>query len=211
MPPEPQRQLIRLPRPLGTLLVAFAIAVVGFGARFGIPLYKQQRVLREISDGGGWIETRKQGPAWLRRWIGDDRMQVFEEVLFVQVSNPEFNDSGMAHLAVLTRLTHLDLSGTRVTDAGLAHLRELTRLVALDLDGTDITDAGLVHLRGLANLQQLDLSATKVTDAGIDHLKGLSRLIELGLEYDEVTEAGIDRVTQALPNLAVQRDRPFVR
>jgi beta-lactamase regulating signal transducer with metallopeptidase domain len=103
-------------------------------------------------------------------------------------------DTGVAHLAGLTRLLLLDLEGTKITDAGLEHLRGLSELQYLRLKSTPVTDAGLAYLKGLTGLSALNLQDTGITDVGLEHLKGLTRLQALDVSGTRVTDAGMVHV-----------------
>jgi hypothetical protein len=72
-------------------------------------------------------------------------------------------DDGLAHLAAVTGLSHLDLRECeQVSDAGLEHLSRLTGLLHLDLSiCRQVSDAGLAHLSGLTGLSHLDVSICK--------------------------------------------------
>ena len=109
----------------------------------------------------------RQWPDWLRRWIGDEQMTVFDVVERAQLSGRPVTDPDVAHLRGLTSLHFVALGRTHVTDAGLRYFRELTGLQGAGFDGTQITDEGLLHLSGLTNLQFLTLDDTRITDAGL--------------------------------------------
>ena len=49
----------------------------------GLPIYWQQVAIREIERLGGNITVRKRGPEWLRRWIGNDRIKIFDDAEIV--------------------------------------------------------------------------------------------------------------------------------
>ena len=73
----------------------------------------------------------------------------------------------------MTGLEYLSLESTRATDADVAHLAVLAKLTHLDLGyNPGVTDAGLKHLTGLRRLTGLLLYGTKVTDDGVAEMKG---------------------------------------
>src|SRR5262245_32333634 len=137
---------IWLPRPLWIGLASAVLVVVTVGWRFGWPIYRQQVAIREIERAGGTIRVSPRGPAWLRRWVSEDRMKAVDFVEGVYLSNSRATDATLRHLRAMTRLQSLCLANTRVTDAGLAQLKHLTSLKNLDLDRTGVTDAGMVHV-----------------------------------------------------------------
>ena len=128
------------------------------------------------------------GPAWLRKFLGDD---YFADVTQVGLTGQEVTDAWLEHLKGLTQLQELSLGGTRVSDAWLEYLKGLTKLHALSLYNTQVSDAGLVHLKGLTQLQRLYLFNTQVSDAGLEHLKGLNQLQWLLLNGTKVSDAGL--------------------
>ena len=139
-------------------------------------------------------------------------------------------DVSLAHIAVLRRLTQLNLSGTRVTNAGVCRLPQLLNLRALNLWGTTtgdpllaqladsnslrllgmpytkISDAGLEHLVGIETLESLYVSGTAISDAGVRHLKRMTALRELDVAETKMTRAGIDELRAALPMCKIASD-----
>ncbi len=104
----------------------------------------------------------------------------------------EITSAGMAHLAGLTHLRKLSLNRTAVDDAGLAHLAALPTLTELSLVGNaGVTDAGAAHLARCPALKVLQLQDTRVGDQGLAHLKAARELRELRLDGSRVTERGM--------------------
>lgn len=145
--------------------------------------------------------TRARWPAreWLERRFGVD---LFTEVVYVDLSATAVVDLDLARLHGLPRLRFLSLANAHVTDAGLQSLVRLTRLERLDLSGTKATDACLPLLAKLFNLVELRLGstmstlgrldqATLVTDAGLRHLRPLKRLKRLDLSGTQISDAGL--------------------
>lgn len=215
------------------LLATVVLVVVGTALRFGIPIYRQHQVIREVEVLGGWVSTVKGGPDCLRRQVGDDWMKVFDDVNgihldHVQVTDTELahlygltnleqleldytqiTDAGLGHLKSLTNLKFLFLTSTKVTDAGLEQLKSLTKLQILGLNCTEVTDTGLEHLKTLTNLEWVQLNGTRVTDAGLAPLKNLTNLDTLDLDNPPVTDAGIANLKRALPRLRIFTRRFF--
>ena len=89
---------MKLPRPLRVLFVAIAVVVLGVGLRFGLPIYRQQRAVREIEQLGGFIvETSPLGPDWLREFIGEERLTPFDYVTGVTRTRPLSNLEAPEH------------------------------------------------------------------------------------------------------------------
>jgi hypothetical protein len=110
--------------------------------------------------------------------------------------------AGLAHLAGMAGLTHLQLNGTLVDD--LAPIQRLTRLRVLNLAETPLDDAGLAPVRGLAALERLDLRDTRVTDDGLASLIGLMSLRDLNLSNTRITDHGLPHLAglKSLEHLA---------
>ncbi len=73
------------------------------------------------------------------------------------------SEQGIAHVAALKRLTHLNLHGQNASDANCAQLAKLPRLTNLALSGEKLTDAGLAALKPLTNLTALHLWDVAIT------------------------------------------------
>ena len=98
--------------------------------------------------------AKPPGPAWLRRWIGDEP---FRDVVQVVLSGDRVKDDDLALLEDLPRLRFVMLYRTmNITDAGLSHLRGQRRLLSLNVHRNPrIGDAGLAHVRDLTALEDL--------------------------------------------------------
>src|SRR5262245_9290919 len=223
-PPRPRRW-----NPLSLRMYLAVLVTIGVAstAYVGVRLHRQHVALREIKRLGGFVITEPGGPAWLRSVLGNDRMRMFDNVVYVELGRTrasdatlatisclkgmsglslggtEISDAGLAHLKGMTNLHNLLLVNTRVTDAGLAHLKGLTRLQYLVLDRTDVTDAGLVPLEELTGLKDLSLGSTRVSDASLVRLAGLTRLQYLWLGDTQVTDAGAAELQAALPQAKI--------
>jgi hypothetical protein len=77
---EPSRFSMRLPRPLWIGVAAVVLVVVAAGLQVGTPMYGQHVAICEIERLKGIVTTKKGGPAWLRRWLGDERMRMLDDV-----------------------------------------------------------------------------------------------------------------------------------
>jgi hypothetical protein len=101
-------------------------------------------------------------------------------------------DFGIAKLASLKQLRHLDVSGASITVNGiktLAAFRELRRLSLWNVKGVD--DRAAAPLESLANLTSLDLSNTPI---GNDTLRRLAKLPNLRRLYVSETNITPDAV-----------------
>jgi hypothetical protein len=112
-------------------------------------------------------------------------------------------DAGLAHVARIKTLEHLEIGGRKITDRGLAQLATLPNLESLVLRFVGVTDAGLAHLASLANLKSLTTGCGPgVTDAGLARLAGLKKLETLEIHNcPGITDAGIQVLSR---NTALQ-------
>src|SRR5689334_9957550 len=75
-PPEPRRFSIRLPHQRWILL-ATVILIIAYGVlSIWIPYYREQQIVQKIEGWGGRVQRTKGGPYWLRRLVGNERMDV---------------------------------------------------------------------------------------------------------------------------------------
>ena len=127
----------------------------------------------------------------------------FKNLEYLNLYEAAVSDAGLAHLAELTNLKHLDFGiNSGITDRGLAHLKGLINLRHFAVISEDITDAGLGHLEGLVNLEHLQLSGADITDDGLVHLKTLKNLVHLDLDSTLISDAGLVHLAKdKLPNL----------
>jgi hypothetical protein len=203
--PEPRRMSIRLPRPLWIGLFTGVLIVTATVLQIILPIWRQQRAIREIQRLGGRIVIENGGPEWLRARVGDEHMKYFDRVVKADLTVKAVDDSTLRHVATLDNLQSLWLGNSRITDDGLVHLRRMTQLEQLWLGNTRVTDAGLVQLKALGRLHELSLGNTDVSDAGLAHLQGLRALQRLSLGNTRVTEAGVVELQRALPGVQIEK------
>lgn len=114
-------------------------------------------------------------------------------------SCPHVTDAHLIPLSDLIHLKFLNFSNSQITDAGLASLGKLASLEVLDINGCkNITDRGLEHLKKMTTLQKLNCSSNgQITPQGLVHLASLPALKSLNLmsckniSKNDVTNAGI--------------------
>ncbi|MCA9023536.1 MAG: hypothetical protein KDA74_25480, partial [Planctomycetaceae bacterium] len=96
---------------------------------------------------------------------------------FLNLSNSQIDDVGLAHLSGLTKLkkfyAHLN---PKITDEGVKSLSGMPELELLTLGRTGITDVGLKQIAGYEKLIRLDIYNTRITDAGLEYLTKLKHL-----------------------------------
>jgi len=121
--------------------------------------------------------------------------------------HPPFTAKGMAQLAEMQSLEHLDLPNFAMTDECLAHVCKLENLEYLWIGcstNSPITDAGLKHLAKLGRLERLFVGGTGITDEGMPHIAALSHLKGLllasapGVTNDGLAKLGALKSLQTL-------------
>lgn len=151
------------------LTVVTLIAVWLMLVRWDISSRDDARLLRQEIEGR------------IQALIGQGRVNLSSDSLFVQVARPDFDDAALQTLIAQTPLLDraearfflLDLSGTSITDKGLEQLAGLHQLEFLYLDGTKITTDGLKVINQMPKLQVLSVRQTAVP---IEHLNGLRQV-----------------------------------
>jgi hypothetical protein len=195
---------LRLPHPLLLFLLTVILVIAGAGLRFGIPAYHRWsavKQLREYADIGG---MRRVGPEWLREFVGQSRMDAFDDcdgsIWFSQ--NPQR----------FGRLSPLIAGGFGlgapppvIDDSHLECIRNLPNLKEVHLACTDVSDGGIEPLSRLSKLEKLSLDATDVSDGCVPLLKRLPNLRELSLRGTRVSKAGVEKLERAIPGLRVTR------
>jgi len=101
-------------------------------------------------------------------------------------------DAGLAKVARLKKLRHLDLSGAVITPSGLKALSSLPELQRLSLwNVASVDDSAAPYLETLGALTSLDLSNTSIGDATLARLAKMSALRRLYVSETRVTAAGL--------------------
>lgn len=88
---------------------------------------------------------------------------ISKQVVWLKLSDSDFNDEQMAVIAQMQYLSKLYLDQTSVTDEGLAQLQGLEHLKYLNLVGTKVSKSGLETLEKLPALAQLFIFQTATT------------------------------------------------
>ena len=140
------------------------------------------------------------------------RLGVSTEYLSVDATSvgPGWDRGRLALLRpIATSIAWLNLSNTTTDDSSLAVLESMSRLTRLHLAHTRVTDAGLQHLGRMPYLEYLNLVGTAVGDEGLRALEHLSRLRAVYLWGTRVTDSGVERLHRALPRATVQLGAPL--
>jgi hypothetical protein len=207
--PKLRHFLPPLPGPLAIGALAAVVIIIAVGLRIGVAIYHQHAAIREVERVGGQFDTEPREPQWLRQFVGEERMEQFDAVVYVDLEGSDATDATLNYIASLPDLEYLSLSDTRVSDWGLSRLSELTRLQWLDLDGTQVTDRGLASLKSLRALRSLRLRSTQVSGAGLPQLVGLAGLQELYLDDTAEADAGVADLLRAMPDLKINPPIPM--
>lgn len=86
-----------------------------------------------------------------------------EQVVWLKLSDSDFNDQQMMVLKQMPHLSKLYLDNTSITDKSLVQLQGLKHLKYLNLVNTNISATGLASLQELPALEQLFIFETKTT------------------------------------------------
>jgi hypothetical protein len=157
------------------------------------------------------------GPAWLRKWVGDEyfrsvvavylndtkpsigkaeldqlvRLPRIRQLVFVEA--PAIEDKDLTSLA--EQLQELQFIHTRISGAMLTFLPNPGRLKDLCLRESEVDDAALEQIEKMTALQVLWLDSTHVTDAGLAHLQYLHNLRNLMLDNTQISDVGLRYLT----------------
>ena len=137
--------------------------------------------------------------------IGDDGLALvarLRNLRWLNLSNSEFSNAGIARIAESSSIEDLILYSTSVTDAGLRTLTRCPNLKSLNLRNTNVSNVGLIQLSDIQTLEELSLSFIPA----ISTLKNLASLKRLQLS--DVTNDEITIVQRRLPDVEVVLIRP---
>ena len=115
LPPHRSRWI---PLSLKLFVAILGLLFVGSALWIGIPAHRQHVAIREIERLGG-ATGHAGGREWLRAWLGDQRMKMFDDVIDVNLYGKEATDATLAHLSRLASLQTLSLAGSDVSDMEL--------------------------------------------------------------------------------------------
>jgi hypothetical protein len=198
--PTPRRFALRLPRPLWIGVATGVMIVAAIGLRFGLPIYRQQAVIREIEHFNGSVQFHRLGPEWLREWVGEKRMEWFDEPWHVVFWCDE---------ATLKRRSRfggaiIPTTGPLIDDEALACVLGLPNLKSLDLAFSNVSDSGIEHVSRLQNLEALRLEGSDVSNLSIPVLSRMRSLKKLNIEHTQITKSGRRKLEAALPGCDVR-------
>jgi hypothetical protein len=193
---------LRVPHPLWILTVAVALGVVAGGVGVGVPAYRQWSAMNELQPYIYFDHGRHVGPEWLRRLVGEQQMNAFDDIETIQF---RCDDVRYDRMFGVKREPFPKHSGAVINDNAVANIKSFSKLKGLGLSCTDVTDVGMTDIVGLQKLEYLDLSGTDISDASVPLIKQLSNLKDLSLRRTRVNDAGVDDLQRALPDLKIER------
>lgn len=120
------------------------------------------------------------------RFQARDWDQVIERIashgLTTVHANGQMTDAVLHRIATMPDVTALHLAGSRLlTDAGIAAVAGMPQLRHLDIGGTGVTDSGLEAIAGLPRLERFDGAGLRISDASGVHLAACPRLAHVDL------------------------------
>ena len=106
-----------------------------------------------------------------------------QNVVVLQMANPDVTDETVKFLTDLQQLEELDVNDTKITDNGLAIIGQLPKLRVLRVRGTQVTDDGFrEHLMGKETLREIDVRETEIASKTMrqwkSEQKGLRRYLK---------------------------------
>ncbi|MBI3859561.1 MAG: hypothetical protein HY296_04900 [Thaumarchaeota archaeon] len=196
---KPPRRRRWIPLSLRIFLALLGLLAVASFVWIGVPAYRQGVAIREIERLGGTVVRSDVGRAWLRDWLGNERMKMFDEVTFVGFTDGrQATDEALRHLPAFAHLRQLDIADSDnapITEHGIAQAGDLKNLEILYLRDTQLNDAGLAALPEMPRLRKIYLAKSPVSDAGIAHLARYAGLEELELD-SSFTDRALVHVAQ---------------
>ena len=171
--------------------------------------WDEQEIVKQLGLTSSGCEWQQGGPSWLREWIGDERLQIFDRVVQVELGHRQqfarylrhaetsgiFSANDVPDFGVLPGLegTDWDLTDRDNALPGLSfpddrdeaprHPSDAEILAALDAD--------LVSLGRLTNLRGLILAKTGMSDKEMARLAGLIKLQSLELRERRIGDRGL--------------------
>jgi Leucine-rich repeat (LRR) protein len=139
------------------------------------------------------------------------RLASLSQLQHLNLSATRVNDAAIASLTNLKKLRSLDLGLTGLGNAGLVHLAKLPRLESLGVmyqegfGGTKVTAEGLQHLAEHKTLSKLDLTGTKISDADLPKFRSVANLKQLTISGTAITAAGANKLRKQLPGCRIIR------
>lgn len=216
MVPAPRFPYLRMLRlTVRTLL----LMVTGFGMLLGYKVNQvrtQRAVVDKVRAIGGYViydyrvdRVKPPGPAWLRRFVGDDFFAHVVTVAFVSNDDVRTSSSNadaiLGEIASLPKLTSLAIKPCRVTTAGMGALADRASVIsALYVTDAKIDEHFLGQIARIKSLRILGLYSCTIDQGARDCLSSMSQLHQLAIVNSDVSEQTIDQIRRALPRCIVE-------
>jgi hypothetical protein len=128
-------------------------------------------------------------------------------LVHLDLSDTNFTDQDLRHLAPLSQLKSLVLNRTAVGDQGLSYLTELP-IETLNLRGTPISAGGLRTIAGIKTINVLDLSETAAVDdlSPLLQLENLTWLVVSGVRLSDEALATVRQMPALARLTAIDSD-----
>jgi len=137
---------------------------------------------REFDRGPGYftIPEGHEASIKVRNFSDSDLHELAQDIKdcaavtsLILAENRNITNEGLAELAPLTYLTHLNISSCDITNKGLPHLTALSRLQSLNISYCNrITDDGLKAIGKIPHLVYLDVQGcVKLTNGGLSRIR----------------------------------------
>ena len=98
----------------------------------------------------------------------------------------QLDDRGLAYVAGVSTIDHLDLQETKISNHGIAVLARLPRLNYLRLkDNPQLTNDSIPHLLKLEDLIELQVHETSINQDGVNQLDTLHNLRNLCVDVSD--------------------------
>ena len=119
-------------------------------------------------------------------------------------------DTGVAHLAYLSRLKYVHISTSRITDKSLEIFAGMPQMEGLSLQFNSFTDRGVKQLTKLPRLESLwvcgrNERVNAITNSALADLEELKGLKELGIQHTEISPEAVSQFQLAVPGCKVHR------
>ena len=113
----------------------------------------------------------------------------------LHLRNSGVDGDGLAEIAKISTLTHLDIAQSTADEAAIEALTKLKSLQHLGLNNTNCTDNTIERLLRLKNLSRLELRDTFISDKSAAHFAKMPGLEYLYLDSTSITDDGVKHLT----------------
>jgi len=113
---------------------------------------------------------------------------------FLDVTENQFDDSGMPSIALLQQLEELKMGSNKITSKGVTSIPNLNKLRILDIGCTYLKNEGIQIVSGCSKLEELNVEACGFDDTALDYFLSMPTLRSLNITGNKgVTSSGLER------------------